>query len=187
MKNGDFVTDVKELQRRARAHMEMGAVTGGYRADREKVVRMLNEALATEIICVLRYQSHFHRAEGIHAKTVAAEFQEHAAEEQVHADRLAERIMQIHGVPNFNPEGLLSRSHTVFGQGGSLVDMIREDLVAERIAVDSYTEMIRFVKDDDPTTRRMLEDILASEERHADEMANLLSTLDPTRESPPEK
>ena len=179
---GTFVSDVQEIRRRAREHVEKGAVTDGYRADRETVVKLLNEALATEIVCVLRYKRHYYMASGIHAEPVAREFQQHAEEEQEHADEIAERITQLGGEPNLNPEGLLSRSHSEYVEGDSLTDMIREDLIAERIAIDSYAEMIRYVGDEDPTTRRMLEGILAKEEEHADELAKLLSTLDPTKD-----
>jgi bacterioferritin len=172
-----FLTDVKELRRRARKHIEKGAVTEGYRPDRDTVVRILNEALATEIVCVLRYRRHYFMAAGIHAKAVADEFLQHANEEQGHADEIAHRITQLDGEPNLNPEGLLMRSHSEYVEGDTLIDMIREDLVAERIAIESYTEMIRFLGSDDPTTRRMLEGILAMEEEHADDMKSLLETI----------
>jgi bacterioferritin len=177
----DFLTDIKTLRERARKHIENGAVTEGYQADRVNVVRLLNEALATEIVCVLRYKRHYFMAQGIHSQAVAAEFQEHATEEQGHADQIAERIVQLGGEPNFNPEGLTSRSHAEYVEGSSLVDMIKEDLVAERIAIDSYAEMARYFGDKDPTTRRMVEGILAMEEQHADDLASLLTTLDPTK------
>ncbi len=173
-----FLTDVQELRRRARKHIEQGAVTGAYRGDRETVNKLLNEALATEIVCVLRYKRHYFMAQGIHAEPVAAEFLQHANEEQGHADQIAERIVQLGGSPNFNPDGLLMRSHSEYVEGQTLTDMIREDLVAERVAIDSYTEMIRYVGDDDITTRRMLEGILAVEEEHADDMAGLLADMD---------
>jgi bacterioferritin len=172
-----FLTDLKMLRARARQHIEQGAVTPGYRADREVVLRLLNEALATEIVCVLRYKRHYFMATGIHSQPVAAEFLEHANEEQVHADRLAERIIELRGAPNFSPEGLMSRSHSEYIEGNSLADMIKEDLIAERIAIDSYGEMIRFIGEDDPTTRRLLEEILASEEGHAEDLASLLEGL----------
>lgn len=178
---GEFLTDVKELRRRARRHIENGAVTSGYTADRDTVIKILNEALATEIVCVLRYKRHYFMAQGIHAQSVAQEFLEHANEEQVHADRIAERITQIGGAPNFNPEGLASRSHSEYVEGDTLVDMIREDLVAERIAIESYAEIVRFLGDRDITSRRMMEEILAMEEQHADDLQNLLVTLDPTK------
>jgi bacterioferritin len=179
----EFVSDVKTLRDRARKHIENGAVTEGYKADRETVVRILNEALATEIVCVLRYKRHYFMAQGIHAQAVAAEFLQHANEEQGHADQLSARIVQLGGAPNWNPEGLLTRSHSEYVEGGSLVDMLKEDLVAERVAIDSYAEMARYVGDDDPTTRRLLESILAVEEEHADDLATLLATLDPTKQA----
>ena len=181
--SGTFLTDVKELRRRARQHIEKGAVTPGYQGNLETVLKLLNDALATEIVCVLRYKKHYHSAKGIHAQAVAAEFQEHAAEEQQHADTLAARIVQLGGAPDFAPDGLLSRSHSEYVAGESLVEMIREDLIAERIAIDSYAEMIRYVGDTDSTTRSMLEGILAKEEEHAEDMANLLATLDPTQKT----
>lgn len=177
----EFLTDVKTLRERARQHIRQGAVTGSYKADRETVIRILNEALATEIVCVLRYKRHFFMAQGIHAQSVADEFLQHAGEEQQHADQIAGRITQLGGEPDFSPEGLASRSHSEYVAGESLVEMIEEDLVAERVAIDSYGEMIRYLGDDDPTTRRMLEGILAMEEEHADDLASLLATLDPTR------
>jgi bacterioferritin len=172
-----FLTDIQELRRRARQHIENGAVTEGYRADREAVVRLLNEALATEIVCVLRYRRHYFMATGIHAQAVAAEFLQHANEEQGHADQIAARIVQLGGAPDFNPTGLTTRSHAEYVEGTTLVEMIKEDLVAERVAIDSYAEMIRFVDDDDPTTKRMLEGILAMEEEHADDLKTLIETL----------
>ena len=183
MTDKPFLTDVQELRRRARQHIEEGAVTDAYRADRDTVIKLLNEALATEIVCVLRYKRHYFMAQGIHADPIAQEFLTHANEEQGHADQLAGRIVQLGGSPNFNPEGLLSRSHSEYVEGQNLVDMIKEDLVAERVAIDSYTEMARYVGDDDPTTRRMLESILAVEEEHADDLATLLATLDPTKKA----
>lgn len=178
MKDKPFLTDVQELRRRARKHIEEGAVTEGYRGNRETVIKLLNEALATEIVCVLRYKRHYFMAQGIHADPIAQEFLQHANEEQGHADQLAARIVQLGGSPNFSPEGLLSRSHSEYVEGQTLVDMIREDLVAERVAIDSYTEMIRYVGDDDITTRRLLEEILAVEEEHADDLAGFLADLD---------
>jgi bacterioferritin len=174
----EFLTDIVTIRERARRHMEKGAVTAGYKADLPVILRILNEALATEIVCVLRYKRHHYMASGIHAQAVAAEFLEHANEEQGHADQLATRITQLGGSPDFNPAGLLSRAHSEYVEGKDLLDMIREDLVAERVAIDSYGEMIRYVADADPTTRRMLEGILASEEEHAEDLANLLATLD---------
>ena len=177
MKNKPFLSDIKTLRKRARQHIEQGAVTTGYRADRETVVKLLNEALATEIVCVLRYKRHYFMASGINAQSVATEFLEHANEEQAHADQIAQRIVQLGGEPNFSPEGLLTRSHAEYVEGESLIDMIKEDLVAERIAIDSYREMINYLGNDDPTTRRMMENILAMEEQHADDLVSLLEEL----------
>jgi bacterioferritin len=177
-----FLTDIKELQRRAREHVEKGAVTPAYRGDVETAVRLLNEALATEIVCTLRYRRHYYMAAGIHSQAVADEFMEHAKQEQEHADRIAERIRQLGGAPDFNPEGLLTRSHAQYAEGTSLIDMIKEDLIAERIAIESYMEMIRYFGDNDPTSRRLMEDVLEQEEEHADDMATLLETLDPREE-----
>ncbi len=172
-----FLTDITEIRRRARQHIEDGAVTDGYKGDRKVVLRVLNEALATEIVCVLRYKRHHYMAKGIHSQAVAEEFLEHAAEEQEHADLIAERITQLDGEPNFNPDGLLTRSHSEYVEGESLIDMIREDLIAERIAVESYSEIIRYLADNDPTSRRLMESILAKEEEHAEEMKTLLETI----------
>jgi bacterioferritin len=172
-----FLTDVKELRRRAREHIEKGAVTEAYQGDRATVNRILNEALATELVCVLRYKRHYFMANGIHAQAVAQEFLEHATEEQDHADRIAARITQLGGEPNFNPDGLSTRSHSEYVEGTTLVDMIREDLVAERVAIDSYSEMIRYLSDQDPTTRRLLESILAVEEEHAEDMKTLIESI----------
>lgn len=177
MANKPFLTDIQTLRERARKHIENGAVTEGYKADRETAVKILNEALATEIVCVLRYKRHYFMASGIHAEGVAAEFLEHANDEQGHADQIAQRIVQLQGEPNFNPEGLLMRSHAEYVEGTTLTDMIREDLVAERIAIDSYREMIDYFANDDPTSRRMLEGILAVEEEHADDLVNLLEKI----------
>lgn len=172
-----FLSDITEIRRRARQHIEDGAVTDSYKGDRKVVLRVLNEALATEIVCVLRYKRHHYMAKGIHSQAVAGEFLEHAAEEQEHADLIAERITQLDGEPNFNPDGLLTRSHSEYVEGETLVDMIREDLIAERIAVESYSEIIRYLSDNDPTSRRMMESILAKEEEHAEDMKTLLETI----------
>ena len=177
MADQPFLTDIKTLRERARQHIENGAVTEGYRADRETVIKLLNEALATEIVCTLRYRRHYFMASGINAESVAAEFLQHANEEQGHADQIAQRIVQLQGEPNFNPEGLLTRSHAEYVEGNSLTDMIKEDLVAERIAIDSYREMINYLGSDDPTTRRMMEEILAVEEEHADDLVNMLQKM----------
>jgi len=179
----EFLSDIKALRERARRHIENGAVTEGYKADREQVVKILNDALATEIVCVLRYKRHHYMAVGIHAEAVAAEFLEHASEEQRHADQIAERITQLGGAPDLNPAHLLTRSHSEYVEGGSLVDMIKEDLVAERIAIDSYGEIVRYLGENDPTSRRMMEEILAKEEEHADDLAKLLATLDPNKQA----
>lgn len=173
----EFLTDVKELRRRARVHMEEGAVTESYKADRDTVVRLLNTALATEIVCVLRYRRHHFTAKGIHAQAVAEEFLEHAQEEQEHADRIAKRIVELGGEPDFSPEGLAGRSHSEYVEGDDLITMIREDLVAERIAIESYTEMIHYIGDGDPTSRRILEEVLAKEEEHADELLTLIEEI----------
>lgn len=177
MTNKPFLTDIKTLRERARKHIENGAITEGYSGDRETVIRLLNEALATELICILRYKRHHFMATGINAHPVAAEFLQHANEEQMHADQLAGRIVQLGGEPDFSPEGLTTRSHAEYVAGETLIDMIKEDLIAERIAVDSYREMINFVAADDPTTRRLLEEILAMEEEHADDLAGMLVEL----------
>jgi len=174
---GKFLSDIRTLRSRARRHIEKGAVTEGYKANLKTVIKLLNEALATEIVCVLRYKRHFYMASGINAQPVAAEFLQHANEEQVHADQIAARITQLGGEPNFSPEGLATRSHSEYVEGETLLDMIKEDLVAERVAIDSYGEVIRYIGDKDPTTRRMLEGILAMEEEHADDLANLLEEL----------
>jgi bacterioferritin len=169
-----ITTDVAELRKRARANVENGAVTEGYRANREAVLKLLNESLATEIVCVLRYKRHYYMASGIHAQTAATEFLEHATMEQTHADRIAERIIQLGGEPDLNPDTLTSRSHAEYVEGSTLADMLRENLVAERIAIESYTEFIRYLGDNDPTTRRMIEEILAAEEEHADDLKTLM-------------
>ncbi len=172
-----FLTDIKTLRERARQHIENGAVTSGYSADRETVIKLLNEALATEIVCVLRYRRHYFMASGINAESVAAEFLQHANEEQGHADQIAQRIVQLQGEPDFNPDGLLTRSHAEYVEGTTLIDMIKEDLVAERIAIDSYREMITYLGNQDPTSRRMMEEILAVEEEHADDLVNMLQKM----------
>ena len=177
MADKPFLTDIKTLRERARQHIQNGAVTEGYTADRETVVKLLNEALATEIVCVLRYKRHYYMASGINAESVASEFLQHANEEQGHADSIAQRIVQLKGEPNFNPDGLLSRSHAEYVEGTTLIDMIKEDLVAERIAIDSYREMITYFGTDDPTSRRLMEEILAVEEEHADDLVNLLEKI----------
>lgn len=172
--DSDFVMDIKAIRQRAREHIKDGSVTENYGANRQTVLKLLNESLATEIVCTLRYKRHYFMAKGLHAEPVAAEFAEHARQEQEHADWLAERIVQLGGEPNFSPDGLLSRSHSEYVEGTSLLDMIKENLVAERIAIDSYREIIQYLGDKDPTTRRLFEEILAVEEEHADDMADFL-------------
>lgn len=172
-----FVSDIRAIRERARQHIEAGAVTPGYKADKETVIKVLNEALATEIVCSLRYKRHHFMARGIHAESVAAEFLEHAAEEQAHADLIAARIVQLGGAPDYDPQGLLTRSHAEYVEGKDLVDMIKEDLVAERIAIDSYSEMIRYFGENDVTSRRVMEEILAKEEEHAEDMVTLLGRM----------
>lgn len=177
MTKKSFLTNVQTLRKKARQHIDEGAVTSGYAADRKTVLKLLNDALATEIICVLRYRRHFFMAKGIESKSIADEFLLHSNEEQGHADLIAERIVQLGGEPDFSPDSLASRSHAEYIEADSLVNMIKEDLIAERIAIDSYREMIQYLSDQDPTTRRMLETILAMEESHAEELADLLGGL----------
>jgi len=172
-----FLTDIKTLRERARKHIEQGAITEGYKVDLKTAIKVLNEALATEIVCVLRYKRHYYMATGIHSEAVAAEFLQHANEEQGHADEIAARIVQLGGAPDLNPDGLTSRSHAEYVEGQTLLDMITEDLVAERIAIDSYREMIKYFGTDDSTSRRMLEGILAMEEEHADDLVSMLGEL----------
>jgi bacterioferritin len=176
----DFLTDVQTLRQRARAHIERGPITDAYGADVDRVNAVLNEALATELVCVLRYKRHYYMADGIDSAPVAAEFLQHATEEQGHADLIAARIIQLQGEPDFNPDTLTKRSHAEYAPGTDLLDMIREDLVAERVAIASYSEIIEWLGTNDTTTRRMLEDILAVEEEHADDLLNFLKTMSPT-------
>jgi len=171
------LTDVDTLRAQARLHIEEGAVTAGYSADRGEVLLLLNAALATELVCVLRYRRHHFMARGIHAKGIASEFLAHSEEEQAHADQIAARIVQLGGEPDFAPDGLSHRSHAEYVAGSSLLEMIKEDLVAERIAIDSYRELIQYLGEQDPTTSQMLKKILAVEEEHADELADLLAGL----------
>ena len=174
MQQAPVQTALAAIRIRARAHIDEGAVTAGYTADRAVVLQMLNDSLATELVCVLRYRRHHFMARGIHSQSVAQEFLVHSNEEQGHADLIAARIVQLGGEPDFAPDGLSRRSHAEYIAGDSLAGMIREDLVAERIAIDSYREFIQYLGDKDPTTRRMLEEIMAVEEEHADELADLL-------------
>jgi bacterioferritin len=174
-----FLSDIEELRRRARQDIDKGALTDAYGLNLNQVVDVLNSVLASEIVCVLRYKSHYYMAKGIHAEPVAAEFLQHANDEQMHADRVAMRITELNGDPNFNPEGLQTRSAAQFGPGGgSLVGMIKEDLIAERLVIMWYLELVKWFGDNDPTSRRMMEDLLAQEENHAQDLANLLANLD---------
>ena len=175
---GKFVSDIDAIRRRAREQIEKGPVTSGYKADVKRVCEVLNEALATELVCVLRYKRHYYTATGIHAQSVAAEFLQHANDEQGHADSIAQRIVQLGGSPNFNPVGLVERAHSEYDEKESIIDMVKEDLVAERIAIDSYGEIIRWLGNDDPTTRILMESILKVEEEHADDLRNIIETLD---------
>jgi len=174
MQTQSHLSDVKTLRERARRHIEQGAVTEAYTGDREEVVRLLNEALATEMVCVLRYKRHYFMARGINAESIAAEFAAHAAEEQMHADQIAERIVQLGGAPDLSPDGLSQKSHAEYVEGTTLVNMLKENLVAERIAIDSYREVVNYIGTSDPTTRRLLEGILAKEEEHAEDLSSLL-------------
>jgi len=173
----EFLTDVETLRSRAREHMEKGPVTDAYGADLKRVLFVLNQSLATELVCVLRYKRHYFTAQGINAQAAADEFREHAGEEAGHADLIAARITQLGGEPDFNPATLTHRSHSEYDASSELVEMIREDLVAERVAIAAYTEIIAWLGDGDPTTRRMLEEILAMEEEHAEDMLDLLDGL----------
>jgi bacterioferritin len=172
-----FKADIEEIRRRAMEKMDEGAVTASYQADRERVIEVLNEVLATETVCTLRYRSHYFMAKGIHSGGIEDEFLEHAKEEQEHADLVAKRITELGGTPNLDPQGLATRSHAQYGVGESIEEMIKEDLIAERIAIATYSEIIRWLGNDDPTTRRMMEGILATEEEHADDMAKLLARI----------
>ena len=178
----EFLTDIKTIRERARQSINEGAVTPDYALDQTQVCKILNEALATEIVCVLRYKFHYFMASGIHKEGVAAEFLQHSHEEQAHADKIAERIKQLGGKPEMNPAVVAKRAHAEYAEGESLVDMIKENLVAERIAIQTYREMVNFFGDKDPTTRVMMEGILAQEEEHADDMADLLFAVNPTTE-----
>ncbi|AVF54040.1 UNVERIFIED_ORG: bacterioferritin [Pseudomonas parafulva] len=175
--NTTEMTDIQTLRQRAREHVENGAVTEGYNADRERIIKLLNDSLATELVCTLRYKRHYFMASGVKASVAAEEFLEHANQEAEHADKLAERIVQLGGEPDFNPDNLSKNSHAQYVAGATLKEMVLEDLVAERIAIDSYREIIQYIGDKDPTTRRIFEDILAQEEEHADDMSDLLDGL----------
>jgi len=178
MSDKTHIMDITNIRKRARQHVEQGAVTDGYKANRKIVIKLLNEALATEIICVLRYKRHYFMVAGINAQSIAAEFIEHANEELGHIDLIAQRIAQLDGEPNFSPQELSNRAHSEYMAGNSLLEMMREDLIAERIAIDSYREMIDYLGEDDPTTRRVMEEILAVEEKHAGDLSTLLEGFD---------
>jgi bacterioferritin len=171
---GDFLTDVKTLRERARQQIELGPITDSYGADRERVIGVLNEALATELVCILRYKRHYFTAKGQNATAAAAEFLQHANDETLHADQIAMRITILQGEPDFNPDTLTHRSHAEYAEGATVADMAREDLIAERVAIASYQEIIRWLGDGDPVTRQMLETILTVEEEHASDMLNIL-------------
>jgi len=178
-----FVSDMKKIRDRARSHLSEGAVTPGYQGDREQVIKVLNEVLATEIVCVLRYKRHYFMAEGMNSDSIKEEFLQHATEEQAHADAIATRIVQLNGSPNFDPAGLATRSHSEYVEGNDLVSMIEEDLVAEQIAIETYSEIVRWLGDADPTTRRVIEEILAKEEEHAEELSSLVAKIAPARKA----
>ena len=175
----EFLSDVEALRKRARENIDQGPITDAYGADRKRVIEVLNGVLATELVCVLRYKRHFYTAQGINAGPVAEEFRQHADEEQGHADKVAERIVQLGGDPDFSPEGLASRSHSQYDSSHDLLAMVREDLVAERVAVASYQEIIRWLANDDPTSRRLMEEILAVEEEHAEDLLSILQDIKP--------
>ena len=172
-----FLTDIKKLRDNARKNMDKGAITEGYKADVQQVLKVLNDVLATELVCVLRYKRHFYMAQGIASDSVKAEFLQHATEEQQHADWVAERITQLGGEPDFSPTTLASRSHSEYVEGKTLVDMIKEDLIAERIAIQTYQEIIRWLGDGDPTTKILIEAINKVEEEHANDMLDLLTKM----------
>ena len=174
-----FLKNIQEIRERARQQIEHGAITKDYKLDREQAISILNEALATELVCVLRYKFHYFMATGIHSAAVAAEFRQHAQEEQAHADSLAERIRQLGGKPQMHPAVIAQMSHSEYREGTSLADMIREDLVAERIAIETYREIVNYFGTHDPTSRLLMEQILTKEEEHADELANLLFAVEP--------
>jgi bacterioferritin len=174
-----FVSDIRQIRERARAKLNDGAITAGYKADRKQVIDVLNEVLATELVCVLRYKRHYYMADGMNSESVRSEFLQHANDEQQHADSIAARIVQLNGEPDFNPRELAARSHSEYVEGKDLADMLREDLVAERIAVETYSEIARWLGDRDPTTRRLIEEILEKEEEHAEDLATLLARLTP--------
>jgi bacterioferritin len=173
----EFVTDLRQIRERARKHMEHGAVTENYKGDLKAVIAVLNEVLATELVCTLRYRRHYYMASGINAESIKSEFLQHAQEEEQHADWVATRIVQLNGAPNLNPEGLAARSHSEYQEGNDIVSMIKEDLIAERIAIETYSEIVRWLGNDDVTTRKLMEEILKTEEEHADDMKTLLERM----------
>ena len=179
-----FISDISKIRDRARAQIDNGAVTAGYKADREQVIKILNEVLATELVCMLRYKRHYFTVDGIFSDSIRAEFLEHANEEQQHADMVAARIVQLNGEPDFEPKNLATRSHAQYSEGDDAVSMIREDLVAERIAIETYTEIARWLGEDDPTSRRLIEQILEKEEEHAEDLVTLLARLPEEQKKP---
>ena len=179
-----FISDISKIRDRARARIDDGAVTAGYKADREQVIKVLNEVLATELVCMLRYKRHSFTVDGIFSDSIRAEFLEHASEEQQHADMVAARIVQLNGEPDFEPRNLATRSHAQYSEGDDAVSMIREDLVAERIAIETYTEIARWLGEDDPTSRRLIEQILEKEEEHAEDLVTLLARLPEEQKKP---
>ena len=179
-----FISDISKIRDRARAQIGDGAVTAGYKADREQVIKVLNEVLATEIVCMLRYKRHYFTVDGIFSDSIRAEFLEHANEEQQHADMVAARIVQLNGEPDFEPKNLATRSHAQYAEGDDALSMIREDLVAERIAIETYTEIARWLGEDDPTSRRLIEQILEKEEEHAEDLVTLLARLPEEQKKP---
>jgi bacterioferritin len=183
---GAFVADMKKIRERAKQHMSDGAVTAANKANSQEVVKVLNEVLATEIVCTLRYKRHYYTAEGLYSDSVKAEFLEHAADEQAHADSIAMRIVQLNGKPDFNPASLAERSHSDYDDSDDLVKMIEEDLVAERIAIETYSEIARWLGERDSTSRRLIEGILEKEEEHAEDLASLIARL-PTERKGGEK
>jgi bacterioferritin len=174
----EFLSDIETIRARARDHIEQGPITESYGADRKRVIDVLNQVLATELVCVLRYKRHYYTATGINSGPVADEFLEHANEEQQHADMVAHRIVQLGGDPDFSPEGLATRAHSEYDASSDLLQMVREDLVAERVAIASYQEIVRWLGDGDPTSRRVIEEILEKEEEHADDLLTILERMD---------
>ena len=183
--NNPFLSDIEELRRRARQDMDRGAITASYALDLQQAIDILNKVLASELVCVLRYKRHYYMSQGLHAEPIAQEFLQHANDEQLHADQVAVRITQLGGAPDFNPAGMLERSVAQYNEGNSLIEMIQEDLVAERVVIQWYAEIARWFGDQDPTTKRLMEELLAKEEEHADDLADLLVDLDvnPTTKS----